>query len=375
MPLYNPRTGESIGFNAYPIISDQGTLGNPEHIIWSSIRHLCSRGVAEDIASRLHGVKRVGDIKAVSRNLKLYIQQAHEFYEAAQSAKANTAPLIYYYSFLNLAKALCEIRKPGFHKRKECYGHGISWRPNPNFLVNLEKEVVSLSYAGVWHALWETLTQSTFSTPKGTKLSVKDMFLYCPEVSVEAYRAFGKDSKLISLINPDMLFDSAAKESWIRFSINRQELRQNRLTASNFINTILTSRTGYSEVRSDQSALRTFESLTPIKGTDGDKVLKTLHSDVMGMNLFSHLNRGNKIDYSIPLQHHLPLRMPQIMVLYSILFWLGSLVRYDPHSLHELRESHHWSLIDGFMSQSRLWLLEQFEWSLYQTETTLWVAH
>ncbi len=31
-------------------------------------------------------------------------------------------------------------------------------------------------------------------------------------------------------------------------------------------------------------------------------------------------------------------------------------------------------LIDGFMSQSRLWLFELFEWALYQAETTLWIA-
>jgi len=28
-------------------------------------------------------------------------------------------------------------------------------------------------------------------------------------------------------------------------------------------------------------------------------------------------------------------------------------------------------LIDGFMNQSRIWLLELFEWEFYKTETTL----
>jgi hypothetical protein len=59
------------------------------------------------------------------------------------------------------------------------------------------------------------------------------------------------------------------------------------------------------------------------------------------------------------------------MVLYTLLFWLGSLVRYDPHSVARLQEEH-WMLIDGFMNQSRLWLLDLFEWELYQCETTLY---
>ena len=66
--------------------------------------------------------------------------------------------------------------------------------------------------------------------------------------------------------------------------------------------------------------------------------------------------------------------MPQLMVSYTILFWLGSLVRYDPHSVDALMDSEYWMLIDGFMSQSRVWLLELFEWALYRTETTLWSA-
>ena len=41
------------------------------------------------------------------------------------------------------------------------------------------------------------------------------------------------------------------------------------------------------------------------------------------------------------------------MVYYTILFWLGSLVRYDPDSAAELMDSPYWILLDGFMSQSR----------------------
>jgi hypothetical protein len=80
------------------------------------------------------------------------------------------------------------------------------------------------------------------------------------------------------------------------------------------------------------------------------------------------------LNYFIPLQSRLPLVMPQLLVYYTILFWLGSLVRYDPHSVNALMDSEYWILIDGFMSQSRLWLLELFEWAYYKAETTLWTA-
>src|SRR6266852_9909277 len=140
MPLAAPREGASVGFHIYPTVMDEGTLGDPEAIIWSSIRHLCSRGVAEDIAAPTHGVIRRRDRAEVGKNLKLYVQQASEFYEAAHAAKPNTAPLIYYYSFLDLAKGLCELRQPRFHERSECYRHGVSWKPDPRKLADPAKE-------------------------------------------------------------------------------------------------------------------------------------------------------------------------------------------------------------------------------------------
>ena len=95
MPLAQPREGESLGFHVYPSVSNEGTLGDPETILWASVRQLRSRGVAEGIAGEIHSIRRKRDREAVARNLKLYVQQASEFYEAASTAKPNTAPLIY----------------------------------------------------------------------------------------------------------------------------------------------------------------------------------------------------------------------------------------------------------------------------------------
>lgn len=374
MPLREPRAGRSVGFHVYPSTSDEGTLGDPETIIWSSIRHLCSRGVAEGVAARVHGIKRAREVRAVAQNLKLYVHQAYEFCEAAKAAKPNTAPAIYYYSFLNLAKALCELRYPRFHERHECYRHGISWRPSPKYLVNLEKEEVSLTTRGVWHVLWESVTRTACTAANPTRLRIKDLFLYCPEISVEVGRAFATDSLMVYLVDPDILYDEASREAWIRFSVDRYGLKYYRLTAASFTRVLATARSGYTEVCAPRAELRTFESAIPAKVPHGETVLGMVHDDVTGMNVFCHPDRGNKIEYSIPLQRRLTIRLPQVMVLYTVLFWLGSLVRYDPHSVNELMDSRYWSLIDGFMSQSRLWLLEQFEWSLYQAETTLWVA-
>lgn len=177
------------------------------------------------MAKPAHGITRKRDRATVARSLKLYVEQAHEFYEAAKAAKANTAPLIYYYSFLNLAKAVCELRQPRFHERPECYRHGVSWRPNPRRITDPATERVSITTRGVWHVLWECLTLSPCPAANPTRLAIKELFSYCPEVAVELDRAFGRSLSLIDLESPDVLHDKATSDAWLRFSVSRFWLR------------------------------------------------------------------------------------------------------------------------------------------------------
>src|SRR6476646_4231185 len=211
MAIPTPRTGRSLGFHIYPASSDEGTLGDPERIIWASIRHLCSREVAEGVAGENHGRTARRHREAISRNLKLYIQQASEFYSAAATAKPNTAPLIYYYSFLNLAKALCELKRPNFHRYGECYKHGLSWRPDPKRLVNPTRETVALSTRGVWHVLWEGVTGCQCPAPNPTRILISHLFSFCPEVSVEYSAVAGGPLRLLDVEKPEILVHDSSK--------------------------------------------------------------------------------------------------------------------------------------------------------------------
>jgi hypothetical protein len=125
-------------------------------------------------------------------------------------------------------------------------------------------------------------------------------------------------------------------------------------------------------VRSTDEELRAFELENPkkIPATPKGPLQELVAPEVRAMNPFAYLESDGP-KYAIPIQTHLPIQLPQLLVLYSLMFWLGSLVRYDPHSVAQLQDTEHWILIDGFINQSRLWLLELFEWELYRFETTL----
>ena len=303
-------------------------------------------------------------------NVKLYIQQSSEFYEAGRGAKPHTAPLMYYYSFLNLAKAFCELRKPQIHETQECYRHGLSWRPDPRVVVNMETEEVLVTTRGMWHVLWESLSGIRCPATNPTRFRIRDLFAYCPEVSGEFGRAFSENDGLMEFETLDVLLDRSKHQAWMTFSINRQDLRRQRLLAARLLGQLGTSRSGYTEIKSSNRKIRTFQSANPVKLGRHETPHSALHGDIVALNVFTHCGR-EELRYFLANQTKMPFRLPQPIVLYTILFWLSSLVRYDPHSVASLMDSSYWILIDGFMSQSRLWLLEQFEWAIYQTETTL----
>lgn len=76
-----------------------------------------------------------------------YIQQGHEFFDAAQNPRLNSRPLLYYYSFLNLVKAALLIRGSQLPAAAR---HGIS-DPRANSRERLRFEGQSVHVVGRAH--------------------------------------------------------------------------------------------------------------------------------------------------------------------------------------------------------------------------------
>jgi hypothetical protein len=372
MGLPEPRHGEAESLHIFPETSEEVTIGDPEKVVWSSIKQMTARDLAEHVLYNVHNVTSKLRRKVTAENIKLYIAQAFEFYEAARIAKANTAPLFYYYSFLNLAKSLCEIRYPMFHKRPESRRHGLSWQPSPKYFVEMKNEYLTISTRGVWHTLLDAVEGQRQTIANPTKIKIKYLFALCPEIAIEFARTYGESSKLIRLVEPQILYDQGKHKIWIRIAINRDDLKENKISRFALLRLISEGATRYHQVQNNDSENWAFEFETPkdIPARHRGLFCRLLTQEIGKLNLFTFLLQDGLV-YHIPIQTRLPIRLCQSVVIYTLLFWLGSLVRYDPHSVAALQDSQYWLLIDGFMNQSRVWLLELFEWELYRTERTL----
>jgi hypothetical protein len=216
--------------------------------------------------------------------------------------------------------------------------------------------------------------QAPCPAPNPTSLSVLKLFSYCPEVGVEFAKLYGEAGSWVWLENLDAIYNERAREVWLKFSIMRSQIRDSGFSAAALLAQMSTPRSTYAEVKSGGNEFRTFQSATPARLRGRATPYSALRDDILGLNLITLPGQGPNLEYRVPLQDRLPLRMPQLMVSYTLLFWLGSLVRYDPHSVYELIDSPDWILIDGFMTQSRPWLLELFQWALYRKQTILRAA-
>jgi len=185
MTLPNARTGISCGFHLYDNYTVETTVGQREQVIWTSIKLLCAIEKAKNVLKNVYHISDKKTRSKIAKTIKLYINQAYSFYSSAIDASSTTSPLYYYYCFMNLAKAVCEIRHPEFHKNPEYYHHGLSWHPSRDYLVNMQNESVSISTRGIWHILWEILSDMPCNIPNPTKLDVLSLFACCPEISSE----------------------------------------------------------------------------------------------------------------------------------------------------------------------------------------------
>ena len=79
MKLKEPKEGTEAGFQILPESSYEGTLGDPEKIIWSSIKNMCSLDLTDYILFSVHNVKKKDTRSKVAKNIKLYVARLPTF--------------------------------------------------------------------------------------------------------------------------------------------------------------------------------------------------------------------------------------------------------------------------------------------------------
>lgn len=306
-----------------------------------------------------------------------FVRQAREYFTAAERASTiETRPLLYYYSFLNLGKAIAIARGRSGLVGK--VGHGIAAIDSRGHTPSSAELVIQASAAsGSKPSAVDELHRALEEAPViAADYPVRDIIAQ----SVVAHRmwreGFGtpRKERFITVERVRLFHDDASRQVWSRIYIRRDTLkaRGRGLTETLRESTLEAHFRGVVDPDPEvASTFHTLEQTTPTSytGRAADVVM-----DVVGL-LKSKL--WETITSAYPYRRfYLYLsptgekRMPQWLSIYSILFWLGSLTRYQPVELLEALDGSFGPFFREFLETQPTQLLYVFASEVKQQDVT-----
>lgn len=267
-----------------------------------------------------------------------FVRQAREYFAAADRALAvETRPLLYYYSFLNLAKALAIAR--GRANMVGKVHHGIAVNNSAGHLVSTAKIVGQPTNAHVASALDELHHAIEGRGAPRSDLPIREIL---PQ-SIIGHRmwreavgvgAVARKERFVAASSIELRHDSTSKEIWAAIHFPRSVLRGlGRGNAETLEESGLDSNFHIVQDSTSTDSL-TFELSSPISYTDRPAdvvmdVVKQLRPFLWQTVIPTPPYRRFYV-YLLPQGET---RLPQWYSIYATMFWLGSLTRYQPVEL------------------------------------------
>lgn len=355
------------------------TLTSHESAWWSQIRALSSEEYCKEVSETLYGHgRRVS--KGVSMEVAAYINQASEFYENARSSPITTSPLMFYYAFLNLAKAVIELRNPKLSSRKSSFHHGLTRKSN-NVQGTIIGDAVQInSSKGVFHELHQVTSSIPLSKISNCQIAITDLCASQLEIQIENEDVFKHQMQFAELIISTMWNQNSAR-MWLEFDIDSNALQMMNVSDDDIVRRCGSNgfavrslgrsivpvpsapQSGVSEISKFRQKNALVAATAKIAKEKGSKLASKLCSHVRSsanapslcLSLFP---RNNILGSLSELETH-----------FLMIFWFGSLVRYSPGKLRALLNSKYRAILEGQISQVTVKLLLLFDAILYRRIT------
>jgi putative hemolysin len=269
-----------------------------------------------------------------------YLEQSKDFYIAATGAGVIAArPLALYYSFMNLAKAFCLTR--GGRASYDQAQHGISEQraPGARELIGAFLRAfpsVPTDPANVFDEFMHVLSGAGMPATTDYQLPV-----LLPQI-VPGHRFWAQGSKkterFIAIHDIQFWHDPATRAMWLRLYFVGSDLSRLSVTQQRMLDeTRLAGRFGgvTCNEKYDGKELLCFEQVTTHNYTSGypadefQPVIDGLR-DRIWVTVATVPPYRRYYVYLAPTVEH-PFLLPQILSIYALIFYLGSITRYRPH--------------------------------------------
>jgi hypothetical protein len=312
--------GRPLTFSYFPVKRDTRRYGLQD-VVFAVDPWAVAEGAVNDEVPVAHRHEAVA-----------FVEQARAFYEAG-AARTPASPLLTYYAFLNLGKAL--IRCRGFTGSLDLARHGLSEAHTGS---GLSASSVNVHDGGPLVNVFPELIQRLgFSRPAPGPIPVLDL---APQIVV-GHRLWREASirteRFVVLEDIEFIYDRAAKALWLRLWLRRSDLSRYEITRKRLLDesrTIGLFREVDAQPLTKDPDLVCLEQQTdePYTGRPTDVVRKVV--DSCRPWLWRIITAGPGNGYRRYYLHLTPPttgnRVSQIASIWMLMFFFGSVVRYRP---------------------------------------------
>lgn len=281
-----------------------------------------------------------------------FVRQAREYFAAAERANTiESRPLLYYYAFLNLAKALGIARgRPGLVGKVM---HGIAQAASTGYTPATSEVVAQASSASKVSALDEMHYALTGSRVTPGNLPIRELIAQ----SVAAHRlwceAANRRERFLAVEHIRLRHDPGGKIIWIVLQVRADTMRARGRGLTETLREASLQQTFRAVATSFRGGVeyRNFEQITPVaySARAADEVMNVV--DVVRPLLWQSVTLTEPYRrYYLYLSPPNVVRVPEWFSIYAILFWLGSLTRYQPVELLSLLDGNYGAFFREFLA-------------------------
>jgi len=320
-----------------------------ENEVWAAIRLLTVEGICVHQLKRRFPNRRLGPLEQLAAQIQSCLKQAEEYFWIAQEASSRVAPLLHYYSMLNLTKALIYLKAPERLKTSRDFNHGLI---DPQRIKNPHSFSLSTQGIQVGRGVFSTLHYLLTGQGliPGKIYNFEDLFKYCTWITNEL-EELGDKCRLVHA-RISIQDDAGGRAMRLSAELGRTDVLEHCRTLSKFAAGAPASFKVFTRVSAtDEDTLR-YESQPLSYTTKRTRylALEGLRATIKDLRLFRHgiYPREKQLEYLVPLDNSGDRPLPEPCVLLGITFFIGSLVRYQPH------------IFDHLLGSEEAWLLESF---------------
>jgi hypothetical protein len=302
----------------------------------------------------MQGAVNSSRIKAAYKaEARAFLEQGQDFYATA-TGRIAAHPLLFYYAFLNIGKALLRVR--GYRGPLDYASHGLYERRAGDAVQPEDVEIVvgdrRAGRTDVFAELVETLGYGR-PQPKDS-YRVADLMAQVA-VGHRLWRdATDEPERIVTVEDLEFIEDRKAREIWLRIQLDRAYLTRHGISHAELLRDgdlspqfrIVES----PDIPPDRLCLEQKEAIAyNHRATD----------EVMGLvelarprlwRIVSAIPGGAYRRYYLCLTPPGDPRLPQVASLWALLFYLGSIVRYRPHLFDAVAKGPYGAFVDEYVA-------------------------